>query len=149
MYTAATLCAALDDILRLYNKADIYITRIHADNKYKSVSWELDESWDVEFNFSLPQERFPGIEHENRVLHERFFVGLYFLPYKILPKSMIRYLALRVTRNRSYFPKKMGISKIFSPQTILKKNQLDFNKEFIPLETMYKRPTICPQRITI
>ena len=106
MYTAATLCAALDDILRLYNKSDIYITRIHTDNKFQSVSQELDETWDVEFNFSLPQEHVPDIEHENRVLQERFCVGLYRLPYKILPKLMIRYLALRITRNRSYLPKK-------------------------------------------
>ena len=44
---------------------------------------------------------------------------------------MIQYLALRVTKNRSYFPKKGGISKIFSPYTILKRKQVDFNKEFI------------------
>ena len=54
MYTATTLCAALDNILHLYNKADIYITKIHADNEFKSVFWELDETWDVEFNFSSP-----------------------------------------------------------------------------------------------
>ena len=131
MYTATTLCAALDDILRLHKKADIYITRIHADNKFKSVSCELDKTWEFDFNFSLPQEDVPDIEHENRVLQERFRVGLYRLPFKILPKLMIRYLALRVTSNRNYFPKKTGISKIFSPHTILEQKKMDFNKEFI------------------
>ena len=84
----------------------------------------------MDFNFSLPQEHVPDIEHENRVLQERFCVGLYRLPFKILPKSMIQYLALRVKRNRSYFPKKTGITKVFSPHTILKQNQVDFDKEF-------------------
>ena len=128
MYTATTLCAALDDILRLYNKVDIYITRIHADNEFKSVFRELDETWDVDFNYSSPQEHVPDIEHENRVLQERFRVGMYRLPCKMLPKAMIWYLALRVTRNRSYFPKKTGISKIYSPHKILKQRQVDFEK---------------------
>ena len=80
IYTAATLRAALGDILHLYNKADIYIMRIHADNELKSIFRELDKTWDVNFNFSLPQEDVPDIEHENRVLQERFRVGLYRLP---------------------------------------------------------------------
>ena len=114
MYTAKIFCATLDDILRLYNKADIYITRIHADSEFKSVFRELDETWEVNFNSSLPQEHVPDIEHENRFLKERFRAGVYCLLYKILPKSMIWYLALRVKRSRSYFPKKTRISKIFS-----------------------------------
>ena len=44
---------------------------------------------------------------------------------------MITFLALRVTKNRSYFPKKTGISSIFSPYTILKCKQINFNKEFL------------------
>ena len=36
-----------------------------------------------------------------------------------------------MTKNRSYFPKKSGISGIFSPYTILKCKQIDFNKEFL------------------
>ena len=72
MYTATTLCAALDDILRLYNRADIYVTRIHTDNEFKSVFRELDETWDVDFNYSLPQEHVPDIEHKNHLLQERF-----------------------------------------------------------------------------
>ena len=43
---------------------------------------------------------------------------------------MVRYLPLRITKNRSLFPKKEGISKYFSPHTLLKKKQIDFWKEF-------------------
>ena len=131
MYTETTLRAALDDILRLYNRSDIYVTRIHADNEFKSVFREFDETWDVYFNYSSPQEHVSDIENKNCVLQERFHVGLYRLPYSLLPKAMIPYLALRVTRNISYFPKKTGISKIYSPHTILKQRQVDFEKECI------------------
>ena len=34
-YTSAGLCLGLDEVLRLYNHADIYITRIHCDNEFK------------------------------------------------------------------------------------------------------------------
>ena len=126
-----TLCAELNDILRLYNKVGIEVTMIHADNEFIAIFKEVHEDWYVDLIFSLPQEHVPDIEHENRVLQERFRVVLYRLPFRKLPKAMIRYIALRVTRNRSYFPKKMGISKIFSPHTILKAKQVDFNKEFV------------------
>ena len=43
---------------------------------------------------------------------------------------MIRYLGLKITRNRSLFPRSTGISKYFAPYTILRKKQIDFNKEF-------------------
>ena len=44
---------------------------------------------------------------------------------------MIRYGALKVTKMRSYFPKKTGISKYFSPYAILRQRQIDSNKEFV------------------
>ena len=58
-------------------------------------------------------------------------IGIYRLPLNIFPKSTVRYLALRVARNINYLPKKTGISKIFSPHTILKQKQVNFNKDFI------------------
>lgn len=44
---------------------------------------------------------------------------------------MIIYLDLRATKNRSYFPKKTGISKILSPYTILKRKHIYFSKNFL------------------
>ena len=76
-YTSTGLCQGLDKVLRLYNRADIYVTQIHCDNEFKKIFRELDEDWDIEFNYSNPQEHVLDIEHENRVLQERFRVGLY------------------------------------------------------------------------
>ena len=104
---------------------------IHADNEFRTIFRDINEDWEVDFNFSLTQQHVPDIEHKNRFLQEQFHVGLYRLPYKKLPKVMIRYLSLRVTRKRSYFPKNTGISKVYSPHTILKSKQVDFNKEFV------------------
>lgn len=88
-YTSAGLYKGLDKVLRLYNRADIYVTRFYCDNKFKIIFNALDEEWTIEFNYTNPQEHVPDIEHENRVLRERFRVGLYRLPFKVLPKTMI------------------------------------------------------------
>ena len=72
----------------------------------------------------------PDIERGNRTLEERFRVQYYHLPFEALPTVMIQYLPLQITRNRSMFPKKEGISKYFSPHVLLGKRQVDFKKEY-------------------
>ena len=80
-------------------------------------------------NFSLPGAHVPDIERENRVLQERFRVALYRLPFKSIPREMINFFALWVTRHGNYFPAQTGISKNYSPHTIVSGRQVDFRKE--------------------
>ena len=44
---------------------------------------------------------------------------------------MIRILALYITRHANYFPAATGISKHFSPLTIVSKKQVNYNKELV------------------
>ena len=90
----------------------------------------VSNKWDVDVNFSNPGEHVPDIERANRTLEERFRVQFYRLPFEALPRVMVRYLPLRITKNRSLSPKKGGISKYFSPHVLLKRQQIDFKKEF-------------------
>ena len=48
----------------------------------------------------------------------------------MIPRTMIRYLALRVTENRGLFPRKNGISVHYSPYSIMKGKTIDFKKKF-------------------
>ena len=129
-YNKEILAQGIDVILRFYNRADVTITKIHADNEFKPVLEELTEDWTVAFNFAHPGEHVPDIERENRTLQDRFRVNLYRLPYTMIPRTMIRYLGLRITKNRSLFPRKNGISKHYSPFTIIKGKTIDFKKEY-------------------
>lgn len=54
----------------------------------------------------------------------------YKLPFEALPKVMVRYLPLHITKNGSLFPKKGGISKYFSPHVLLKRWMIDFRNVF-------------------
>ena len=129
-YDSDLLYAGIDDVLRHYNKADIYVERIHADNEFRTLTKQLVDKWDVAMNFSLPGAHVPDIERANRTLQERFRVNLYRLPFKLIPRTMIKYLALRVTRHGNYFPAQTGISRHYSPHTIVSGKQVDFKKEF-------------------
>ena len=119
-YNKEILAKGIDIILRFYNRSDVTITKIHADNEFKSVLEELTADWSVEFNFAHPGEHVPDIERENRTLQDRFRVNLYRLPFMIIPRTMIRYLALWITKNGSLFPRKSGLSKHYSPYLIIK-----------------------------
>ena len=103
---------------------------IHADNEFCSIFNELEDKWDIEINFSNPGEHVPDIERENRTLKERIRVAIHRLPFTVILRTMIRYLPLKITKNRSMFPRSTGISKYFAPYTILKKKQIDYKKEF-------------------
>ena len=64
----ADLLDALKKVVRYYNKADISITMIHADNEFQAIEEAMEDEYDLEFNFSAPDEHVPDIERENRVL---------------------------------------------------------------------------------
>ena len=130
-YNKEILTKGIDILLRFYNRSDVTITKIHADNEFKSTLETLTKDWTVAFNFAHPGEHVPDIERENRTLQDRFRVNLYRLPFMMLPRTMIRYLALRITRNRGLFPQKSGISKHYSPYSIMKGKTIDFKKEFV------------------
>ena len=91
---------------------------------------DLVDNWDADINFANPGDHVPDIERENRTVQERFRVKIHCLPFEVIPRTMIWYLVLRITKNRSLFPKKTGISKHFSLYLIMKRRVIDFNKEF-------------------
>lgn len=53
--------------MRKYNRADLRISNIHADNEFRPVMRELIESdeWDLDMNFSKSGKHVPDIEQGN------------------------------------------------------------------------------------
>ena len=82
-------------------------------------------------NLSLPGAHIPDIKRANSVLQELFRTVLYHLPFKLIPRSMIKFPALGVIRHGNYFLALTGISKHYSPQNIVSGRQNDFRKELV------------------
>ena len=89
---------------------------------------EVEDELDVTFHFTNPGEHGPYIEGHNRVLKERCRVIYHELPYRNIPKIMIKHLALDETRKMNPFPAKGGVSKYYSPKMIIKQTNVDYNK---------------------
>ena len=127
-YDSKLLYKGIDSVLRHYNKANILISGIHAENEFKTLLSELEDRWDVEMNLSLPGAHVHDIERADQVLQERFRTALYCFPFKLVLRAMIKFLALHVTRHGNYFPAPTGISKHCFPHTIVSGRQVDFKK---------------------
>ena len=60
---------ALSKVILDYNKNDVMVKMIHADNEFRPIEQEVMSEFEgVEFNFALPDEHVPDVERENRVL---------------------------------------------------------------------------------
>ena len=77
-------------------------------------------------NYANVQDHIPEAECNIRTIKEQVRVAYHRLPYKALPKVMIRYLAMISARQLNMFPVKHGISSYYSPHTILTHEQLDY-----------------------
>lgn len=101
---AAEFFKCLDQILRLYNSAGFAISTIHVDNKFRPLMEKVKDNLNVDMNYANPGDHVPEIERNNGTVKERSRSLYYRLPFRNLPKLMIRYLAMEVVRRLNYFP---------------------------------------------
>jgi hypothetical protein len=119
---------AIDQILRHYNNAGFVITTIHCDGEYLSMMNKVKDDLDIEMNFTNAQDHVPEAERNNRTIKERIRAGYHRLPYKAIPRIMIRYLAMNQTNQLNMFPVKGGVSTYYSPRMLLNQSNIDYNK---------------------
>ena len=85
---------------------------------------------DVAMNDTHAQDHVPEAERNNRTIKERVRAAFHRLPFKKIPKVMLRYLAMTQVNQLNLFPAKGGVSKYYSPKMILTSESLDYNKHF-------------------
>ena len=123
------LYRALDVILRHYNKSGFKVTKIHCDNEFRTLMEEIQDELDIELNFANAGDHVPEAERDNRTIKERIRAAYHHLPYKALPKIMIRYLAMTSASKLNLFPVKGGVSKYYSPNVIMSQRSLNYEKD--------------------
>ena len=119
---------ALDTILRLYNSAGFVIKVIHCNGEYCGMMEKVKDDLNVEMNFTNAQDHVPKAERNNWTIKERIRAAYHCLPYKAIPRIMIRYLAMNQANQLNIFPVKGGVSPYYSPQMILSQSSLDYTK---------------------
>ena len=82
---------------------------------------EVSDQMDINMDYPPAGAHVLAAERNNRVIGERIRAAYHRLPFKAMPKVMLRYLAMVATAQLNFFPVKDGISKYYSPHMILKK----------------------------
>ena len=85
----------------------------------------------VEMQYPLASDHVPQAERLNRVIRERVCAIYHNLPYKNLPEIMWKYLVMIATNSLNWFLARGGVSKYYSPHTLLRQQQLDYNTNFV------------------
>ena len=122
---------ALDVILRHYNKAGFRITTIQCDGEYRAMMDLVNDDLNVKMNYTNAKDHVPEAERNNRTIKERIRACYHRLPYKALPRIIIRHMAMNCTHLLNLFPVKHGISDRFSPSTILGQEPLNYKKHCV------------------
>ena len=97
---------ALDAILRHYNQASFVIKTIHCDGEYKAMMDQVRDDLDVVMNYTNASDHVPEAERNNRTIKERIRAAYHRLPYKAIPRVMIRHLAMVCTTKLNFFSRK-------------------------------------------
>ena len=126
--TRDELYAGVDKIFRHYNKANFTVTEINCDQEFRPLMEQVSDDLNIVMNYATTDEHVPEAERNNRTLQECVRATYHNLPYKSMPKIMIRHLTMIAAEQLNMFPAKGGISSHYSPYMILNGKVLDFNK---------------------
>ena len=119
---------ALDVIFRQYNKGGFVIKTIYCDGEYRAMMSKVSDDLDVVMNYTNASDHVPEAERNNRTIKERIRATFQRLPYKAIPRIMIRYLAMVSGMQLNFFPAKGGVSTYYSPRMIMDQTNLDYTK---------------------
>jgi hypothetical protein len=127
--TKDELFKALDAVLRQYNKAGYRIESIHCDQEFRPLMDQVADELDVEMNYTTTDEHVPEAERNNRTIKERVRAAYHGLPFKAIPKVMLRKLVAHETKLLNFLPAKGGVSAYLSPYSIITGKSVDHDKE--------------------
>jgi hypothetical protein len=119
---------ALKNIIKIYNTAGFKVSTLSCDREYIPLINAIQDEFNITPNFPSAQEHVPEAERNNRVMKVRIRAVFHTLPFKTIPKIMIKFLAMECTKKLEYFPPNGGVSKYCSPREILHQQKLDYNK---------------------
>ena len=86
---------------------------IHCDHEYKPMMEKVKDDLDIDMNLTNTDDHVPKAKCNNRTIQERIRAMFHRLPYKAIPRVMVRYLSMVSTHQLNLFPVKGGISEYY------------------------------------
>ena len=114
--TKESLAQSIFDVIKLYRRGGFKICFIDADGKFTKVKDCFEET---EVEIIDPLNHVNIVERSIRTVKEGVRCIVAALPFRRITRLMVRRLAELVVRNLNQFPAENGISKEFSPLTIV------------------------------
>ena len=99
-------------VIKLYQSRGFTICDIHADNEFECIR---DDIYPITMNIVTADSHVGEIERSIRTVKERLRTCVHGLPFKRIPKLMIRHMIDNVVRCLNQFPWKNGVSATMSP----------------------------------
>ena len=119
---------AIDSMLRQFNKAGFEIKFIECDGEYLAMMDNVCDGLGVTMNYTNAQDHEPRAERNNRTIKNGFRLAFHRTGYKAVPIVLMHELGMLIAERINMFPAKHGMSECFSPNAIMNKEQMDFNK---------------------
>ena len=112
----ATMLKETRSIINLYHARGFTVNDIHADSEFECIRNDI---LPTDMNIVPADSHVGEIERSVRTLKERIRSTVHGLPFKRLPKLMIKELGKHGVQNLNRFPWKNGMSQDVSPNTIV------------------------------
>ncbi|KAI2499682.1 Reverse transcriptase (RNA-dependent DNA polymerase) [Fragilaria crotonensis] len=114
--TRATILKEITSVISLYQDRGFRVCDVHADNEFECIRNAIRPT---EMNIVPADGHVGEVERSIRTIKERLRTCVHGLPFKRLPKIMIRHMVIDVVRCLNQFPRKHGVSTTMSPATIV------------------------------
>ena len=137
---------ALSAIVSRYNKAGYYVHMVYCDQEFKPIFKDAWDQLELTTSYANADDHVAEAERNNWFLKERFRTKSHYLPFKNIPRLMIRGLAIQVAKEANYFPVKNGVSSSFSPKQLIELQVLNLPTIWVfhlgPMWKQQRKPSI-------
>lgn len=114
--TAGSIKQCLTRDLDLYRKRGFRPSNIHADGEYNPLIRVFDG---VKFDICAADDHVPEAERAVRTIKETLRATVHGMPYKRLPRTMVKALVENAALSANQLPHTDGVSDTLSPETIV------------------------------
>jgi hypothetical protein len=114
--TKATLIENTMAVINAHRQRGFIVSNIHADGAFECMREAVAPTI---LNINAADEHVGEVERSIRTIKERVRAALHALPYKRLPKEMIKGVVRFAVKALNQFPAEDGISDVLSPVTIV------------------------------